>query len=295
MKDNICHLIKDTKRFLLSLDTSFVFLDENEKKYFQNDITQANKAKKPIKKIEIKEPPTKASSPIFHPAAKRFLQKEKPLIKKDLPPIPTMPASIIEKKTYPTTFIPKIQREEKSSKSKFITLEKPKKAELFLDDIRRIVEEIAPHFETTTSILDDKKARQIAKSYKLKKTASDITILSFKETPQGFLFLRNLETALDTLFFPTKIINAFNIEKENAWDMFLSQEDLKLIIACDYSIWGLPNLIKYYRENPALKSHMLKNTPLFMLPDISLYLKEPLLKKSLFASLCKTLSAVKSS
>jgi hypothetical protein len=75
------------------------------------------------------------------------------------------------------------------------------------------------------------------------------------------------------------------IEKENGWNLFLSQENLKLVIACDHSIWALTNLIKYYKEIPLNKEHFLQKTPLFMLPDISIYFKEPLLKKSLWSSL----------
>ena len=117
------------------------------------------------------------------------------------------------------------------------------------------------------------------------KNAADVTILSFRESPQQLLFLKNLTQALDILYIPTKIISAIEIEKENQWSFFLSQEELKLIIASDYSIWGLPNLIKYYKEIPVKHKHFLQDTPLFLLPDLSLYLKEPLLKKSLWASL----------
>ena len=74
-------------------------------------------------------------------------------------------------------------------------------------------------------------------------------------------------------------------EKENRWNDFLSDSDIFLIIASDYTIFELPNLRTYYKENPIKGEKHLKNKALFLLPDISLYLKEPTLKTSLFKAL----------
>jgi len=60
---------------------------------------------------------------------------------------------------------------------------------------------------------------------------------------------------------------------------------LKLIIVCDYTLWQLPNLMQFYKETPAQKTRQLGEKSLFLLPDLSLYLKDPLLKRSLWKAL----------
>jgi hypothetical protein len=41
----------------------------------------------------------------------------------------------------------------------------------------------------------------------------------------------------------------------------------------------------FYKETPAQGTRTLGNIPLFLLPDLSLYLKDPLLKRSLWKAL----------
>lgn len=167
----------------------------------------------------------------------------------------------------------------------FTVLEKPSKQDFSFCEIKKMVLEIAPNLSISDVIPSDAKATQISNAWKIKRHAAEISILSFGENPQQILFLKNLATALDILSLPTKVILATDIEKENRWEDFFLQATLRLVIACDYSIWSLPNLIKYYKEIPSTQQHFLHNTPLFMLPDISLYFKDPLLKKSLWAAL----------
>ncbi len=48
-------------------------------------------------------------------------------------------------------------------------------------------------------------------------------------------------------------------------------------------------MLENYQEIPQKKERTLGGKPLLLLPDPSLYLKDPLLKRSLWAVLCKTL------
>ena len=320
--ENFLDLISDTKKYFRQLDpNSIISLEEKEKLFFINEInivkpksrnntsrsnasrsnTSKNNTPKPLPSQNqtskslasnnqtLEKQPKNAledniSEKNIHPLSKQSLIK-RPATKKpisSLPPIsPIMPIKIKPQLISNKQNISK----QKSHISDFTILEKPKRNELNLSDVKKIIKEIYPDYHLFDQIPTDKKAKQIAQSWKLKKHAADISILSFRESPQQLLFLKNLTLALDTLYLPTKIISAIEIEKENQWNVFFLQDDLKLIIACDYSIWGLPNLIKHYKEISANQEHFLQNIPLFMLPDISIYLKEPLLKKSLWTSL----------
>ena len=119
-----------------------------------------------------------------------------------------------------------------------------------------------------------------------------ISILSFGEPPEHKALLEQIGKAIDVYFGPAHLIDAEAIEKENQWEAFLSVADLKLILCCDYSLWQMGHLMKHFKEIPAAATRHLGKTPLFLLPDLSLYLKDPLLKRSLWKALCQTISSL---
>ena len=67
---------------------------------------------------------------------------------------------------------------------------------------------------------------------------------------------------------------------------------LKLIITCDNTISELKNLKTFYKEYPHQSKSYLNNIDLFILPEISIYFKEPMLKSSLFTSIKQKLAAI---
>ena len=283
--ENILDLIDETKKYLDQLDpNSNIILEGNEKSFFKNDL---NIICKKLRDLPEKQNVIENKNIYIQKVNKKSIDREKPMLEK--PALPT--TNTTSKSTKKAALIKKQITTKQSNtnipKAEFTILEKPQKNEHNIGEIKKIINEVYPSYKLHENIPSDKKARQIAQSWKLKKHATDITILTFRETPQQLLFLKNLTVAIDIVSLPSKIISAKEIEKENGWNIFLSQEDLKLVIACDYSILGLPNLVKHYKEMPETKQHFLQDIPLFMLPDISLYLKEPLLKKSLWASLIK--------
>jgi hypothetical protein len=279
IRDSFLNLIEDTKKYLNQLDEDFhIHLSDSESSYFALD------AEKTKSKIIVKPKESAPSSSVSIP--KSISQKKRT----NLPFLPISPTYAVKPAPQREPLIAKKATipekvESAPSISLFTSLEKPQKAELNYNEIKRIIKEIAPEYPLSEIIPSDKKAREIANSWQLKKHAAEVTILSFSETPQQLLFLKNLAQAIDILFMPAKIISALEIEKDNRWLQFFSENDLKLIIACDYSIWRLPQLIKFYKEIPSKHQHFLQEIPLFMLPDISLYFKDPLLKKSLWISL----------
>lgn len=274
------NLIKDTKSFLLAQENKHFFLSKEEKAFFEDLLTQKENSSVKEKKKNLENEAAKLETPFF--------QKSRPIAKIEQK---IAYNKFKEEKPLKKSFLK--NEEVKLSAEKpndFIILEKPLKAEISFEKLKSLIEEVSPSYPIASFVPSDEKAKMISLGYKLKKKTADITILSFKESPQGELFLKNLALALDICFMSAKVISALEIESENKWDVLLAEEDLKLIIACDYSIWELPRLLPHYKEVPSKNEHFLGEVPLFLLPDVSLYLKEPLLKKSLFTALRKKLS-----
>ncbi|MES2273555.1 MAG: hypothetical protein V4487_05150, partial [Chlamydiota bacterium] len=134
-------------------------------------------------------------------------------------------------------------------------------------------------------------ARKIASRWKTKNKTAPISLLSFQEPPEQKALLEQIALALDVCFGPARLIHAETVEKENQWEAFLSVPDLKIAIVCDYSLWQMKGLMHFYKENPTAGTRQLGSTPVFLLPDLSLYLKDPLLKRSLWKALCQKISS----
>lgn len=155
---------------------------------------------------------------------------------------------------------------------------------------RSILQKIAPELAILDSIPDDAAAKQIATRWKTKNQSAPISILSSGELPEHKALLAEIAAALDVYFGPARFIEADAIEKEKQWKTFLSVGSLKMIVVCDSTLWQLHDLRQFYKETPATGVRMLGDVPIFLLPDLSLYLKDPLLKRSLWKALCSKLS-----
>ncbi len=147
-----------------------------------------------------------------------------------------------------------------------------------------------PNYPLIEEIPDDAIAVKICNRWKTKNKTAPISILILHEPPEQRALLEQVATALDVVFGGARAIQAEPIEKEKQWGAFLSVSDLKLVVVCDYTLWQLGGLMAYYKENPTQGNRTLGTTPLFLLPDLSLYLKDPLLKRSLWKALCQKLN-----
>lgn len=156
--------------------------------------------------------------------------------------------------------------------------------------LRSLLQKIAPEIPILPAPPDDTLARKKATGWKTKNQIAPLSILFFAEPPEQKRFLEAIAKALDVYFGPAHLIGAEPIEKENQWETFLSAKELKWVLLCDSSLWQLPRLLRFYKENGPSGSRSLKETPLFLLPDLSLYLKDPLLKRSLWKALCQKLA-----
>lgn len=289
-------LIQDTLFYIENNEDELI---ESKNLFFKSP-TQKNEKfllENVIKKELPKEDTTKVDkqdSEITNPPVELIIspKEEKKEEKIELPPteIITQTPSIEEdkKEIVPDKITLNILESKKIKRD-----DKPLIIEDNFSDIKNIITKISPNIQISDEILDDKLAKQKAQKYKLKSIAANLTILAYKENEKHYKFLEKLSLALNNYFYPSKLISAYVIEKENNWDIFFSENEIFLIISSDYTIFELPNLRKHYKENPSNKEKYLDNIPLFLLPDISIYLKEPSLKISLFKTLQQKIKNLK--
>ncbi len=160
-----------------------------------------------------------------------------------------------------------------------------------ISSLRTLVGKLAPELAILEEIPSDVVAKKMASRWKTKNQVASISVLCFQETNEQRALLEEIARALDVYFGDARLIHSTEIERDKQWDTFLSGSELKLVIACDSTLWNLPNLRALYREIPAEKKRLLKEKPLLLLPDLSLYLKDSSLKRSLWKALCQTCRA----
>lgn len=148
--------------------------------------------------------------------------------------------------------------------------------------IKALYQRLFPQLPVIHTIPSDAQAKKIANRWKTKNQAAPISILYFSEPGPQKELLSAITKAIDVYFGPARLIHAETIEKEKQWEAFLSSQELKLVIACDYTLWQLTDLMQHFKESP---TRTLKDIPLFLLPDLSLYLKDPSLKRSLWKAI----------
>jgi len=219
---------------------------------------------------------------------------------KDLLPCKEEPV-ILPKITLPPPPKPKISPppEPKSILTPPPPPSKPKKKENFerelptlslpepIGGIQKILQDIAPDLYLHNKPPSDDKAKRIKGAWKEKREAPAIPILF-----QGKIyrkFVERIAKAIDTVYGSSRIIE---ITADKKWDLFLEAENLKLIIAPDLFIFGNKDLLPFYQETPQQKVRKLGNIPLLLLPDLSLYFKDPYLKRSLWNVICNAINSL---
>jgi len=229
-------------------EESVILASPEDASYFRSLVT-----KKPVPPPVIASPPPK-QEPIQAPPVKKL----EPLPQEEMPkPVQWQKAEKI--KAEPLSFVP----------------------------LKSLFKRVFPNVSILDEIPGDTMAKKIANRWKTKNQVAPISILCAYENAKQKMLLEQIVKAIDIYFGPANLINAERIEKEKQWDAFLSSGELKLVIACDYTLWQLHSLMTHYKEVPSMQTRTLKDVPLFLLPDLSLYLKDPLLKRSLWKALRK--------
>lgn len=254
IKDTITYLKEQKKRsfFAKAEDLPVLQLSQIKKEEEQLSATSKNQRLSP----PAAKPPleTKKSAPIQG-------KKEKPT------PLPSEPQS--------RTALPKVVLSHPPTPSSLSSFE----------EMKRLLQAISPHFVLHSELPSDEVAKQNATGWVYKKQGAKITLLCGKEDLAKITLFKNIAKALNVRFSDARMIFASEIEKENGWDPFLSNTNLKLILTTDSSLGNFPKLMSHYRELPARKEYYLNKIPLILLPDLGLYLKKSSLKPALWKML----------
>jgi len=206
----------------------------------------------------------------------------------ELPPPPKLTKPLPKPKANPIPHVPQPSPtpKKKEHKDVFFELEPPPvpRAEANLT-VRKILKEIDSELYLHESIPSDHKAKRIKEAWKEKRDTPAIPILFQGQKYRSFV--TKIAKAIDILYGSCRIVE---IEPTKKWDLFLESESLKLIIAPDTMIFGTKELLPFYQENPQQKTRKLGKVPLLLLPDLSLYFKDPYLKRALWNVIKSALS-----
>lgn len=156
-----------------------------------------------------------------------------------------------------------------------------------MQDLRALVAKSAPSLKLYDTVPSDKEAKKIKSAWKEQANVPDIAILGSPHSSLPFLY--QVAKAIELHFFSSRVIEVQHLEESNNWEAFLNTANLKIVITPDAVLWSCKQLMQYYHEFPNKKQRFLGKIPLLLLPDPSLYLKDPSLKRSLWNLLCQIL------
>jgi hypothetical protein len=193
-------------------------------------------------------------------------------------------ASISTQKTDASPLLtPNLESDQKNDSFILEVGVKPKLVDF--NELRKTVQDCFPHLLLLDQIPDDREARTKSTKVERNKQAAQLLILSFDESSKQHAFLSKVGMALEIYGISNTVINATKFEQANEWVNLLSSSDLRLLIACSYQIQALPNLMKHYREEIKQAKYYFGKIPALLLPDVTMYFKEPMLKLSLWKAI----------
>lgn len=169
-----------------------------------------------------------------------------------------------------------------------ITLEKQEIREIAAHPkMGTLLAKVAPHLFIHKGPPKDDKAKKIKTLFLQKNHLPKIPLFYTKQLEAHRPFLENIAKAVDYLTGSCRLVDIEPIEQQNQWKEIFAASPFSLIIAPDITIFGFYHLITHFKEIPALGQKRLSNVPVFLLPDLTLYLKDHNLKRSLWLELQK--------
>lgn len=156
-----------------------------------------------------------------------------------------------------------------------------------VEGMRKLLKEVAPDLYFHDKPPSDSPAKRIKEAWKEQRETPAVPILF--QGNRHRKFVTAIAKAIDIVYGSCRVVE---ITDEKKWDLFLESENLKLILVPDHLLFGNKALLPFYQETPQQKIRKLGNTPLLLLPDLSLYDKDPYLKRSLWNVICNALSSL---
>lgn len=160
------------------------------------------------------------------------------------------------------------------------------------EEFWKIGKSLFPEWRLCETIPNDAIAQKNKNAWLKNQDILPVLILSFYDNEQQLTFLKNIAHAISLRLAPARVLSAPQLEKENSWTSVLNSPQLRLVIANDYGLYLQPKLMQFYREVSQQNKHFLNQTPLLLLSDLSLYLKEPQLKPLLWRAICNEFAAL---
>jgi hypothetical protein len=143
-----------------------------------------------------------------------------------------------------------------------------------------------PHNRLHKKPHEDRHAKQVRFGWRVRQQMTSVPII-YDESLAGYrTLLENIAKAISLLFTSSSILNVQSLPAASPWQMLEQSSDIKLIIAPDTLLSKYPpeNLTENIAGSSKIGPH-----ELLELPDLSLYQKDPLLKRSLWDLLCQKL------
>lgn len=192
-------------------------------------------------------------------------------------PSPAPIQKVVQQEVKESTQLDKDEIAPKASKHK---LEKDVPSEqVEFNDFKKIAADLFPHLTILEKVPSDLEAQNLKMSWQTASAVTPLVILSLIQEEKQQLFLHHLAQAMSCQFGQTTVFSAASYEKEKRWDQLLNHPNLKFIIISETCFSKLSTLKQYYKQEGGL---FLEKIPLLLLPDLSLYIKEPKLKPLLW-------------
>ncbi|PCI77899.1 hypothetical protein COB21_02255 [Candidatus Aerophobetes bacterium] len=217
--------------------------------------TPAKKALPPAPQVEPK-PKTKPEA--------------QPILKETVKPAPIQPAAAPQPVSpSPIKLMPQTEPPTLSSSDSFLTF----------------MQRNFPHNRLHRKPQEDQQAKSIRFGWQDRKQLSEVVLLYDNSLLVYKPFLENIARAISLIFKPSSLVNINSLQSGNVWQTLTENEQIQLILAPDSLLSAnQPPLLSDSSGASLLGTH-----PLLELPDLSLYQKDPLLKRSLWEMICQKL------
>ena len=137
-----------------------------------------------------------------------------------------------------------------------------------------------------TSPPSDDLAKKVRFAWKDKRFIPAVPIFTIgqEHTP----FLQNIQKAIESHFTSCRVIQVEKVEQSKKWEAFMDAP-VELFVVPDYVISQNATLMKNMKVQKEKNARTLFGKPLLLLPDLTLYMRDPKLKRSLWNVLCQML------
>jgi hypothetical protein len=174
-------------------------------------------------------------------------------------------------------------------KPPFFVLDPPsKRSPPDFSALKMTLKECFPELVLLDQVPDDQEAKSKAAQWKEKQqdlTAFQLLFLSGGLPSKQQAFLSRICATLAQYQVRAGLIDAHETERKEGWGSLLSLPRLRLAVVCSYQLQQLPGLLKHYREEERHARYFFGKIPALLLPDLSVYFKEPSLKATLWKTL----------